>query len=458
MSNNLQLYRRSVSDVLYDYALSSAYRSPYVYDPSFALYREPDIWELVRNDASFLSSIDRSSRAIVKPFRIESPKSEQNKAGKQLAAICEEAFSEIHRFNAARRRLSEARFLGRTYAYIESAVEVRSLDGTPEMPWVMPKFLRDIDRRRFRWESEGAMGTSGARSRKTHLSMFNTLSTRWEKVAPEFRSALIEYTACDTEDRVGYGRGYLEAIYFAHWMKTGTFEKIMQGVDRWANGILIGKLDSLRNASTGKTNADLLTGMKTALANMRTQHVAVMQDGDEIEVVETSGSGHEIAMNVVQYWDDVVERLCNGSTRPSGQGGQKTGARAQAETEEDTSEAFFQDEREDLDAILDSQLLGFFLNANRINFQKLGMVVGKTVKRPKFTSEQIKKEDPLVAVQVAKELQAIGFDLSKAEVSEKSGYSIPDPDEETLKGVDPVQMMEMEAKAKNMGKPPAKKE
>lgn len=437
MSVNLQLYRRSTSDVIYDYALSSAYRSPYVYDPSFALWREPDIWEIVRNDGSFLSSIDRSSRSIVKPFRVEAQKSEKNKAGKQCAAICEEALQGIYRLNAARRRLSEARFLGRTYGYIESRVEIKAFDGTPEMPWVVPTVIRDVDRRRFRWE---VIDNAGRGPRRTQLSLFNTISNRWETVTPEFRAALIEYTVGDSEDRVGYGRGYLEAIYFAHYMKTGTFEKIMQGVDRWANGVLIGKLDSMRNASASQTNATLRSGMKTALQNMRTEHVAVLGDGDEIEVVETSGSGHEIAMNVVTYWDDVVERLCNGSTRPSGQGGSKTGARAQAETEEDTSEAFFQDEREDLDAVLDNHLLGFFLRANRQNFEKLGMVVGKSIKRPRFTSEQIKKEDPLVSVQVAQALQQIGFSLSLAEVAEKTGFSIPDPDEEKLEGLDPMEM------------------
>lgn len=431
MGAALQLYNRSVSDALYGYALSSAYSSQWVYDPSGTSLRDPDFWEHVRNDPAFLSSIDRSSKSIVRPWHIEAPKGAKDKLSKSFASICEEGLGRIHRFNASRRVLSEARFLGRRYAYIESEIECTGLDGSQPMDWVVPKRLKDVDYRRFHWSANVTRDANNVPRREVKLQLFNTISSQWVDLSVRDRSNFIEYIYTNTEDRVGYGRGYKEAIYFAHWMKTNTFQKIMQGVDRWAGGVWIGKLDSLRNASTSKTNEDLRVGMKRVLTDMRANNIAVLQDGDEIEVKETTGAGHQISMDVVNYWDDVVERLCNGSTRPSGQGSSATGARAQAETESDTSEAFYQDDREDLDAILDRDLLGWFINVNRGNFARLGMI--EKCKRPKFSSEQIKKQDPKEAVEVAQALQSIGFPLSLAEVAEKSGYSIADPDEEQLK-------------------------
>lgn len=431
MSGALQLQvNKSTADLVYDYALSSAYRSQWVFDPSGALLKDPDVWEIVRNDVSFLSSIERSAKAIVRPWRVEAPKGAKDKLSKSFAAICEEGLGYIDRFNASRRILADARFIARRYAYIESEVRWLSLDGLPQMEWTVPVKLKDIDRRRFHWVAEVTQAKDGTQHRATHLELWNSLTNRWTRVEPWFRKCLIEYVYGDTEDRVGYGRGLLEAIYFGHYMKTQTFAKIMQGIDRWAGGVWIGKLDSLRNASTGKTNEDLRLGMRRLLQIMRSENAAVLQDGDEIEVKETTGTGHQISMDTVHYWDDAVERLCNGSTRPSGQGGEKTGARAQAETESDTSEAFYQDDREDLDAVLNRDLLGWFIAANQHNFAKLGML--EKCKRPYFTSEQIKKQDPKEAVEVAQGLQTMGFPLSLAEVAEKTGFSIADPEEEKL--------------------------
>ncbi len=106
-SNTLTLYNRSVNDLLYDYAVSSNYQNSWVYDPDLALKNDPDIWEKVRSDPAFMSSIDRSTRSIVKPWRVERSKVDKTKQGHQLAAICNEGLSDIYRFNSSRRRLAE---------------------------------------------------------------------------------------------------------------------------------------------------------------------------------------------------------------------------------------------------------------------------------------------------------------------------------------------------------------
>jgi hypothetical protein len=426
------LYRRPTGDLIYDYALSSSYRSSWVFDPSFTLEKPGDIWETVRNDVGFLSSFDRHARGVVKPWHVSAPKKSKDDKDKQLAGIVEDAVGQIRQFNSWRRIQSEAAFLGRRYGFIESERKSISLDGLPEMDWIVPTFIKDVDRRRFHWVAEEDWKTNPKRpTRSTHLSFYNSVTTQWEDVSPEFRMALIESVFYNTEDRIGYGRGWLESIYYAHYMKSVTIEKIAQGIDRWANGIWIFKLDSLRNASTSKTNEDLKDGAKTLMRNMRSEHIAVLNDGDEVEVQETTGGGHNIGMEFVSYWDEAVERLCNGSIRPSGHATDKSGAKAASETESDSSEAFYQDEREERDDDVDRDLIGWFLKQplNRANLMKLTL---SEAKRPKFSSEQQKREDPLIAVQVGQGLQQMGFPIVLKELADKTGFSVAGPDDEVL--------------------------
>jgi hypothetical protein len=436
------LLTRSVSDTLYNYSLSSAYRGQYVYDPSFALARTPDVWEIVRNDVSFSGSFERYCNNVTKPWHVEAPKKSKDDNDQRYAGIVEDALGQIFDFDTSRWVLSEAALLGRKYAFIESERRSISLDGNHEMDWIVPTFIKDIDRRRFRWVPTY---DSKAVRTGTKLSFWNSISNEWQDVAPEFRSALIEYIWYNTEDRVGNGRGWLEPIYFAHYMKTGTIQKVADGIDRWAKGIWVVKLDGLRNASTGQTNEDLIAGAKTMIQTMRSDNIGVMENVDDIKVWESTGTGHEMGMSFIDYWDNGVERLVNGSTRPAGLGGQKTGARAQSETEEDTSEAHYQPARDRIDAVINRDLIGWFISQplNRQNLQKLGLLEAK---RPIYHTRQEKKLSIPDVVASASMFLDRGMPLIEGEVYERcGGWGVPGPNdkktETVMAGGTPLDMM-----------------
>lgn len=421
----------SVSDVMYSYALSSAYRRQYVYDPSYALARTPDIWEIVRSDVGFSASIDRYTNQVTKPWHVEAAKKSKDEGDQQYAEIVSDAIDCIFDFDNARRILSEAAFLGRRYAKIVPERKMISLGGEAEMEWIVPVELKDIDRRRFRWVP---IRDTAGKLVDTKLHMFDLDTSMWREVHPEFRKALIEFIWYNTEDRVGNGRGWLEPIYFAHYMKTNTIKDVADGVNRWTKGIWLVKLDALRNASTDKTNDDMVTAGLNMARTMRSQHVGVIENTDDIQVIETSGSGHQMAMDFVHYWDDAVERLVNGSTRPTGLGGSKTGARAQAETEEDSSEAHYQPARDTGDAVINRDLVGWFISQplNRQNLEKLGL--GKA-KRPIFHSRQEKKEAIADIIASATLFMQNGLPLVEQQVYERAGgWSVPGPDDKTVSG------------------------
>lgn len=453
MSGNVQtILNRQINDWLYGYALSSAYRSHYVYDPDFALGKDPDIWEVIRRDPVIMSAMDRRSNAVVRPWRCIAPIDSKDKKDHQAAEVAEDAIRNIVRFNAGRKRLAEAAFLGRIYAYIEWEEKDVKLGGLDKMTWMVPVGLKDIDRRRIHivadligdpnrrgqdpqggpeWRYNPPMKAAGDYF-ETKLEMYSIARNRWEFVEPGFYDNLIDYTYNDTEDRVGYGRGLMEATYFYHYMKSVTMQKMAQGIDRWANGIIIGKLDSLRNASTGKTNEALRKGMEKLLREARSEHVIVMEQGDDIEIVEASGKGHESGMDFIHYLDEGIERLYNGSVRPSGMGGSKaTGARAQAETEASSSEAFYQPFREDLDEVVSRDLIRQFWRVNWTNIQKAGLADAQL---PKFTSQQEKMENRKDVAEVAAVMMGdLQLELVESELYRRTGWSVPGPGEKTVK-------------------------
>ena len=428
------LLTASVSDQLFGYSLSSAYRRAFVYEPSFALAKTPDIWETVRNDVGFSASIDRYTNQVTKPWHVEAPKKSKEEGDQEYAGIVADAITNIYDFDNARRIMSEAAFLGRRYCFIESERRFMSLDGTQEMEWIVPTLLKDIDRRRFRWVPQ-LVGPAGQEKRVIHLAMFNTIQNQWLEVSPEFRQALIEFVWYNTEDRTGYGRGWLEPIYFAHYMKTNAVQKVSDWVDRWTKGIWLGKIEGLlRNASAPKTNDALVSGMMTMLRTMREQNVGVIENVDDIQVIESTGTGFQGGMDYIHYWDDGVERLVNGSVRPSGLGGAKTGARAEAETQEDSSEAHYQPARDSGDAVINRDLVGWFISQplNRQNLERLGL---SKAKRPVFHSRQEKKEAIADIIASASMFLDRGLPLIENEVYERAGgWGVPGPGDKTVTG------------------------
>lgn len=432
------LLQRSVNDLLYDYSLSAAYRNQWLYDPDFALAKEPDIWEIVRRDAVIASAIERRFRAVVRPWRVEPPEGSKEKEDKQAAAIVSDALKCIDGFNSSRRLLATSIALGRSYAFIHSEPRWVKLGGLPRMLWYVPTKLQHVDRRRFHWVPN-RFQVNGEWRMSTSLEFFNVTLGAWEPLRnPEL---FVKYTHWDSEDRIGYGRGLLEATYFYHYAKAVTYEKIAQGIDKWANGVWIASLDGLRNSSTGKTNEDLRLSAKSVLQKMRSEHAAVLERVDAINVLETSGSGHLISMDYMRYLDEGLERLWNASVRPSGSASGESGARAQAETESDSSEAFYQADREEMDEALTRDLIGWFYLANELNFRKLGL---DEAPRPHIDSEQQKKEDPLEAAQVATALLGAGVPLVKANVYHKTGFEMPTDDDDVFEGINPAEQQEQQ--------------
>ena len=120
--------------------------------------------------------------------------------------------------------------------------------------------------------------------------------------------------------------------------------------------------------------------------------------------------------------------------RQSGHSVDGTGAKAAAETESDSAESWYQFPREDLDAVLDRDLLGAFLYYNEHNFAALGLDLAK---RPRFTSAQEKKQDPLARLQILKLANEM-VPILTSEVYDAANATPPGEEDEVVEKAQPA--------------------
>tara|TARA_R100000963_G_C4643949_1_gene107733 strand:- start:1207 stop:2529 length:1323 start_codon:yes stop_codon:yes gene_type:complete len=419
---------RNFNSELYNRALSSAYRIwTRLYDPDYALSREPDVWEKLRRDATITQSVDTRLHLVAgRQWHIEAARDEEE--DKKVSSIVGDILKHIRNFTEARYELAQAIFRARSYAYIEGKPETRTFgDGKPRTWWI-PYRLRDVDRRRIRYRPEHGVDKEGLETVKVIQEMWSVIRMRYEPFDKADQFVKIVYR--NEEARLGYGRGLMDSMYFYWWMKSIVWREGLQGLERWSQGILIGKIDSYREGSTSKTNESVRDDLYSALHEMRSRHVIVVGKEDEIEVKDGGMAGHEMVMNFIKYMDEKLIALILGSTIPFG-GGSGGGSYARARVEEATTNSLIQFDRDKLDESLSDDLIGLVWRLNYKNFVDMGC---ENAQPPKFRTQPEKREDPTAAAAIIAQLAAIGLPLKTEEVYSKIGFSPPSDGDEVFEG------------------------
>lgn len=419
---------RNFNSELYNRALSSAYRIwTRLYDPDYALARDPDIWEKLRRDATITQAVDTRLHLVAgRQWHVEPARDEES--DRKTASICRDILRHVRNFTEARYELAQSIFKARTYAYIEGKPEIRTFgDGKPRTWWI-PYRLRDVDRRRIRYRPEHYLDPDGTEKVTVHQELWSVARMRYEPFAKLGQFVKIVYR--NEEARLGYGRGLMDSMYFYWWMKAVVWKEGLQGLERWSQGILIGKVDSLREGSTGKTNEAIRDELYEALHDMRSRHVIIVGKEDEVDVKEGGMAGHEMVMSFIKYMDEKLIALILGSTIPFG-GGSGGGSYARARVEESTTNSLIQFDRDKLDEALSDDLIGLVWKLNYKNFVDMGCGESGI---PKFVTQPDKKEDPQGAASIIAQLSAIGLPLKSEEVYSKIGFSAPSEGDEVFEG------------------------
>lgn len=424
MGTPLQI--RGLADYIYGYAESSAYKTPWVYNPDFSLDAEPDISVIARRNARIAHAWDARCKMIVRDWHVDKPRKSKDDAEQKLADVCEESVSFIEYFDAARYRLAEGTILGRDYEYIGGRiVHDLELGGTKPMDWWVPTSLTNVDRRRFRWAPVWDYSTP--QNPKMHViqEFWSVVRQKWEPLTPEKTEYFLRYIPYQAEERLGYSLPLLESAFFTHYLATVGLEKAAEGVDRWANSMLVAEIKGLRNASTGKTNEDLKAGAITMLQKMRTEHVGVIEVGDKITAVEPSGTGHQMTSWMIEDAYNALDLLFTGSAFSPG----KEGSRAKDQVQAEQGESYVQYERRLQDEVISRQLFNLFVRVNWPNIVELGL---DKARMPRFTSDQVERIDPEKWVTTAGQLLDRGLPMVKEELYRKAGAKVPGDDDDVV--------------------------
>lgn len=422
---------RSANQDLYTWALAANYvEGIRIFDPSPALASDPDIYTKIRRDSVCAGAINTRVHAIAaRTWRLV-PASD-DPADKRLAQILEHLIRQVPRFTEARRLLAEADIIGCRYAAITGDVRQVRLPGetAPRSMWV-PGRLIDVDRRRFRAIATKADdGTVAVR-----WEVFSIADKRWTPVLHPER--YVKHLVYDAEETLGYGRGLIEALHDDLYAKTVAKKEGLQGLKRWAQGLLTAKVSGGRDAQTGLPNIALLRAWSDELDRMQGETSIAHDADDEIEVHSGPTGGHEIVAWTVAYFDTCMRCLILGSELPTATpGGGATGSFALGKVQATTSESLIQGSQEMIDDTFTCDFVPFVRKVNQPILASMGLGAAQN---PRFETVNERVKDPVQRSDTIVKMLNAGVDLLEEEVYAEIGFTPPQPGDRIVKARGPM--------------------
>lgn len=424
------LSTRSINDYLGMQALAAQFRYPSrLYQPDIALYNDADVFEMIYRDADIAATLDQYCHEVAATGYQILPGG-KTPADEMFAQIVQEG---MEKANVAEMvyELSGYAIFGRAYQYPNGARRFQALGGTAPQSWWMPTYFKDIDPRHIifvpvRWKDP----VTGKDRVSTKAQYFDVATAQYEDIKPAFAQNLIELKWGDDEFRLGYGRGLIGAVYFYWRAKTVAMTEGLKGLETWARGIIVGKLNPDREASPDKSNDALADDLLTKLQNMRSRHVVVIPEGTaEIDVKEGGGQGHQIVSWFINYFDSKIARLVLGSVMPSGGGDDSTGTQAKAVVQERTTTRRILFHRRRIEECINRTLMQTIY---RLNFPQLVALGIGAAKPPRFCIADEQHSDPKAVADMVKAAQDCGAEIPKKWFHERTGIPVPREGEEVL--------------------------
>ncbi|MCP4807371.1 MAG: DUF935 family protein [Proteobacteria bacterium] len=424
-----ELRIRNQSQQIYTRAISSAWRNNIqLNDPSLWQFRDPEVEEKMLRDADIRHAVGYRRHLIAgKDWHIV-PADAASARAPMAVEIATELVKGIEGFTQSRMNLARAFFSGARFARIHGEPRVLRIgDGKPRTWWV-PTRLEDTDKRMYRIVPQNDDGE---------------LSAHWERwdvgevtFAPESKmDALhtIKHVYQDDEATLGYGSALREALGWCWYAKEHVFQESLAAVEKFAQGILVAKIDGARDAKTDLPNNELIEDWTGVLEDLRARHVLVFDKSDEVEILPGGGEGWQTLETMRAELCSKVYTLILGAnlTTAASDGG----SYALAEVQENSTEALIQFDRETLQETLSKSLIGCLWFRNHANLVELGI----DQERPLFNITQEKRQDPKERAEVASTLSAMGVDLPLNEVLEQTGFSAPEEGEPIIPGGSGVQ-------------------
>lgn len=421
-------FERSVSAEHYVHALSAAYQAGYrIYDPSHALSKQADAEQVIRRDADIEADLEFRHMSVAGRKWTIAPADEGERPEKDLARIVGQAFGHIQNFTQARLNLAGADLSGARYAEVVRSTVTETFGDRKPRTWVVPVALKDMPKARFRWQRENPLETGPGDRVRTVLESYHVASRTWRRVPDG--APLVAHVVGDAEERLGYGRGMIEALYYWHLAKEHVLNEWMSAGERFGQGQIVLKMRSDKSGDYSKPNSVLVTNGLATLDRMRARHGFIIDRDDSIELLQPNGEGAKILSELYALLQKACSRLILAAILPTGGGDPGVGSNARAREESESTGTIIDAMGDLLEETLTRHLVRPFVRDNHANLEQMGLAAARP---PRFLIVRGKRQDPLTAMDIVEKAQRAGVKLKKDEVYDRISFTKPGPDDEIL--------------------------
>lgn len=404
----------SANQVAYASSVSSALAQSWLYDSSFALQNDPEIYEKMLRDLSISGALNHLQLSIVGHGYSFEPK-QDTKEGRDLAKIVEGLTKEQRLFPQSLYNLSRATFKGAAWGRIYSEKRTLTLgDGKPR-EWTVVSKVSDIDKRRFRLVQNYGANQDVVRSLSSSgmaglvdktpgfnaptpatpkpISTENLGSFRWEfwrgyggpqsPSQPGFWWSSLEEAApydhwimhvTDTSEQgLGYGYGLADELYSFFWLK-GTFLRwVAQSAERYGQGFLILTGKALRDGmAKGMNQAQSLQAMVNVIRTARSENFLAVDENVTVDLKDMPGEGMRWLFEWCKYLDNGMRQRILAALQPTGSG-DGDGGFSSAKVEEGSTDAMIAYLRSPLEEAWTTTVVRFLYEHNEENLRELGL-------------------------------------------------------------------------------------
>tara|TARA_R110000765_G_scaffold41597_1_gene88516 strand:- start:1192 stop:2514 length:1323 start_codon:yes stop_codon:yes gene_type:complete len=415
---------RNQAQQVYTRALSSAWRNGVqLHDPSLWLFRDPEVEEKMLRDADIRHAVGYRRHLIAGKDWALVPRDETSPLSDLSVHVGTTLLKEVEGFTQARMNLARAFFSGARFARIHGEPRVLDLGDGKKRTWWVPTRIEDLDKRMYRVVPNNDGGSLSA-----HWERWNVGAAEYD-VETRFDAVhTIKHVYQDDEASLGHGSALREALGWWWYAKEHVFQESLAAVEKFAQGVLIAKVDGARDAETGLPNSELIEDWTAVLEDLRARHVLVFDKSDDVSILPGGSDGWQLMAGIRAELRNTIYTLIMGAnlTTAAAEGG----SYALAEVQENSTEALIQFDRETLQETLTKSLLGCIWFRNHANLVELGIEDSQ----PLFNIAQEKRQDPKERAEVANLLSSMGVDLSRADVLEQTGFAAPEPGEVVIPG------------------------
>lgn len=432
MPTSLRLVHHAGEEWLRDF--ESAISRIDIREPSTWLTKEHELEEKMLQDADIRHAVDHRTALVAgREFSIVPKRENSSDLSKLAVDVANDCLEELEQFAEARKRLARVFLHGQCYEVIKMApFRLPIGDGKPRL-WHLPVASEHREKWMYRKTIDDRKSANPKATWK-RWAFYGPEAGLWKEMSQADSDALIKHVYADEMGGLGYGRPLRDALALVWYAKTHTHRETLGAIERFARGLPMLKIDGLRDGASNKYNSAVQTDALKVLKKMMARHELVIDKTDDLEIVEGSGTGHEMLSDFRRELKEAVFTLVLSANLPTG--ASEGGSYAMADVQEGSTEILVQFDRQSLEETLSRHLLGYIWKCNWANMCALGI----QNERPKFDLMQERREDPEVAMRVLTMMNAVGLPVKLDEAYKRTPYSRPGKDDEVLEGAQPQPM------------------